>query len=265
MRDDPIVTTLMFWNLFEVSREVLAGDTTHWEQQVAVVQRHAPDILCISEGWEWHRDEHALLERAKRDFGYSHAVLHRAKTGCHMAMFWNDPIELLEHTSQSQLEAWWHGYHRAIFSVPTHPRPLTVVGTHLNPIDPTLRRIEASWLRVALRSDDHGILVMDANTVAPGDPEPVFHLSTHHPGSALADRSALEVLAAAGLVDVGAAHADRTPTTGYFASAANGAVTRVARLDQAWATPSLEVTSYAVIQDPETDTASDHRPITVEL
>lgn len=259
------MTSLMFWNLYTVSRDLLDGDATRWEQQVAVVQRHRPDILCVTEGWEWDRDERALFERAKRDLGYAHGVLHLAKTGCHMASFWNDPIVLLEADSQSQLEAWWHGYYRARLEIPGHPRPLTVVGTHLNPFDPTLRRIEGSWLRVALPATEHGVLVMDANTAAPGDAEPPLHLSTHLPGSNVADRSALETLAAAGLVDVGAAHGDRSPTTGHFPTAERGVVDRTMRLDQAWATPSLEVSRYAVIRDPETETASDHRPIWLEV
>lgn len=259
------MTSLMFWNLWTVSHELRAGDETRWRQQVAVVRRHAPDVLCVTEGWGWDLDDRALFERAKADLGYPHGVLHEAKTGCHMAVLWCAGITLLAEHHQPHAESWWHGYYRVVLEVPDQPRPLAVVGTHLNPFDPTLRRIESSWLRVALPASDHGVLVMDANTVAPGDPEPEPGPSTHQLGSETADRTPLAALAAAGLVDVGAALGDRSPTTGHLVSDERGVVDRAMRLDQAWVTPSVQVRGYAVVRDPETETASDHRPILLEL
>jgi|GEM_PF-6612962 len=259
----------MFWNLYEAGIELARGDEVRWLEQVAVVRRHAPEVLCITEGWRWDADDRALFERAKHDFGYAGGELYEAKTGCHMAIFWNTPIELVSFDGQPQLQAWWHGGYRAVLQLPDVAEPLVVVGTHLNPFDPTLRRIEGSFLRAHLPAHRHGVIVMDANAVPPGDPEPAFGLGTHQFGSDTADRVPLEVLAAAGLIDVGAHVGDRRPTTGHGPAAAGGAAGRPIRLDQVWMTPSVELAGYGVVDDttadPELDHASDHRPVWIEL
>lgn len=259
----------MFWNLYEAGREMRRGDDRRWRQQVAVVRRHPADILCITEGWEWDADDEALFRQARDDFGFQHGELYVAKSGCHMAVMWQDPITLVGMRRQPHSHAWWHGGYRATLEVPGQPEPLTVLGTHLNPFDPTLRRIEGSWLRAMMPAHQHGIVVMDANIIPPGDPEPPYSLSTHAPRGDLADRTPLEVLTEAGLIDVGASVDDRSPTFGHYATPEPGTVRRTVRLDQAWTTPSVSVADYRVIDDlavdPELDEASDHRPIWIEL
>lgn len=262
------MTTLLFWNLYEAGLEAAKGDDRRWQEQVAVVRRHAPDVLCITEGWRWDANDRELFERAKRDFGYQHGELYEAKTGCHMAIFWNEPIELIDFHGTPQVQAWWHGGYRATLRIPGQAEPFVVVGTHLNPFDPTLRRIEGSFLRVMLPARRHGVIVMDANAVPPGDPEPAFDIGTHQLDSEVADRGAVEVLAAAGLIDVGAHRGDRTPTTGHVFTP-GGAAGRPIRLDQVWMTPSVQLSGYGVVTDtvahPELDHASDHRPVWIEL
>jgi len=256
----------MFWNLYEAGREMTRGDDRRWREQVAVVQRHRPDILCITEGWEWDLDDEALFNRAREEFGYAHGELYVAKSGCHMAIMWQDPIRLVDMQRQPHSHAWWHGVYRATLDIPGQPEPLTVLGTHMNPFDPTLRRIEGSWLRAGMPAHRHGIIVMDANIIPPGDPEPPYLISTHFPGEEFADRVPLQVLTEAGLIDVGASVGDRSPTLGHYG---RPAVRRSVRLDQAWTTPSVKVEAYRVIDDlsvdPELDHASDHRPIWVEI
>jgi hypothetical protein len=109
---------------------------------------------------------------------------------------------------------------------------------------------------------------MDANAVAPGDPEPAPSLSRNLPGQPIGDRTPLESFAQIGLIDVGASFDDRRPTWGYYDDGPNVPRTPL-RLDQAWATPSVNLTGYDVLDDaatnPGIDTASDHRPIRVEF
>lgn len=264
------MTSLMFWNLFEAGLEAAAGDHVRFDQQVAVVGRHQPDILAITEGWRWELDDRALFRRAQAEFGYDHAELYEAKTGCHMAVFARAPITIAGFMGQPHLQALWHGGYAAVLAIPGMERPFKLVGTHLNPFDPTLRRTEGNFLRVHLQAGDHGVIVMDANTTAPGDPEPPFSVSSHQLDSEVADRASVEVLAQGGLIDVGAHFEDRRPTCGYYRGAAQtGAVDRTTRLDQIWATPSVGLRSYQVLEDlstdPELDHASDHRPVWLEF
>ncbi len=264
------MTSLMFWNLFEAGIEAAAGDTARFEEQVAVVRRHQPDILAVTEGWRWELDDRALFRRAQEAFGYDHGELYEAKTGCHMAVFTREPITIAGFFAQPHVQALWHGGYAAVLAIPGMDRPFKIVGTHLNPFDPTLRRTEGNFLRVYLRADEHGVIVMDANTTAPGDPEPAFSVSSHQIGADKADRAAVEVLAEVGLIDVGGHFEDRSPTCGHHVGSGKpGAVVRSVRIDQIWATPSVDLRSYRVLDDtsvdPELDHASDHRPVWLEF
>lgn len=264
------MTSLMFWNLFETSRELRNGDDQHWREQVAVVNRLQPDILAVTEAWDWQHDDQALFHRAREEFGYTDGVFYEAKTNCNMAVFWRSGTELVSSSGQPQQVAFWHGYLRATLSLPGASEPLTLVVAHLNPFDPTLRRIEGSWLRVALQGKTRGLLVMDANTVPPGDPEPPSSPNQNQVGDPHCDRTPLAGLAEAKLIDVGAALDDRQPTFGYYGREQSGDFgPRPLRLDQAWATPALNLTEYRVIDGtqgcPETDSASDHRPIMIDF
>lgn len=258
------MTTLMFWNLFDGARRLSNGDHSRWEQQTTIVRRLHPDILAITEGWDWHCDDDALFRRALADFGYADGVLYQAKTGCDMAVFWREGIQPLETQRQPLQQAWWHGYMQVTVQLPGDPEPFVLLVSHMNPFDPTLRRIEGSFLRARMTQIARGALVMDANTVPPGDPEPRARPARNLPGEQMAERVPLESLAEIGLIDVGAAFSDRTPTFGYF-NVNQGSANDLVRLDQAWATSGTQLTGYRVLHDPQQDagidTASDHRPI----
>lgn len=261
------MATMMFWNLFEAAKDVRAGDETAWRQQTEIINSHRPDVLAITEGWDWHLEDEALFRRALRDFGFDHGVLYEAKTTCDMALMWREGTEFVDVRRQPLTAAWWHGYLRVTLRLPGQPDPTVIMVSHFNPFDPTLRRIEASYLRPALVRAKRAVLVMDANTVAPGDPEPAPSLARNLPGED-ADRTPLACLAQAGLVDVGAAAGDRRPTFGYYDKPDLPPAGPV-RLDQAWATPSVAISGYRVLdstdEDPHIDTASDHRPIWFEI
>lgn len=258
----------MFWNLHESAWSMRAGDDKQWRQQVEIIRRHSPDVLAVTEGWDWHLDGEALYKKALADFGYSAGTLYEAKTSCDMAVMWRDGIRLAGIETQPHKLAPWHGWLRVALELPGSAQPFTVMISHLNPFDPTLRRTEGSFLRVWMQQTEKGILVMDANSVAPGDPEPGPDPSRNFPGSAVGDRVPLETLDEAGLVDIGARFDDRRPTFGYYQSEKQSSAPPV-RIDQAWATPSVEVVDYQVldstVDDPGIDVASDHRPILITI
>lgn len=258
------MTSFMFWNLHEAARGLRVGDDRQWQHQVAVVRRHRPDVLAVTEGWDWHLDDDLLFRRAITDFGYDHGELYEAKTSCDMAVMWRDGTTAVAVERQAHWEAWWHGFLRVSFRLPGTTELFVLMVSHLNPFDPTLRRIEGSCLRNRMLHTTRGVLVMDANTVPPDDDEPATCLTRSLPGELTADRTPLAGLAAIGLVDVGAAFQDRRPTHGHYDLGPQ--IPQVPlRLDQAWATPSVELTAYSVVDsttdDPELDAASDHRPI----
>lgn len=139
-----------------------------------------------------------------------------------------------------------------------------------------------------------GVLALvagDANSLAPGDPEPpdwgdlpafqrVRYLDlsrqrdSGHAGDAVADRSAVAFLHAAGFVDAAQDTAadgdpqrrvDMTPTvpTRGYPAAEFGAF----RSDHVLLSPALAAArvSYQVVQDDRAHATSDHLPVLVEL
>lgn len=175
----------------------------------------------------------AFFRRALRDFDFADGALYEAKSGCNMAVMWREGAEALEVHGQPVSQAWWHGYLRVTLRLRKGGEPVVVMVSHLNPFDPILRRIEGSWLRVMMSQTSRGLLVLDANAVAPGDPEPEPYPSRNLPGEPIGDRTPLAALAESGLVDVGASFADLRPTFGYYDHGPT--VPRVPlRIDQAW-------------------------------
>lgn len=261
------MATCMFWNLYEAAIDVRNGDDTAWQRQADIINRQRPDVLAITEGWHWHRDQEKLFRQAIHDFGFADGVLYESKTNCDMAIMWRDDTELVNVSRQPLTHAWWHGYMHATFRLRGRSEPTRLMVSHLNPFDPTLRRIEASFLRVPLQQAARALLMMDANCVPPGDPEPPRSLGRNLPGED-ADRTPLECLTEAGLIDVAAAAADRRPTVGHYCKPGQPQPAAV-RLDQAWATPTVPVHDYRVLDstedDPHIDTASDHRPIVFQI
>jgi hypothetical protein len=262
------MVSLMFWNLFESGLALRSGDPGMWRRQVSIIQDSNVDVIALTEGWDWHRDEQSLFRLALNDYGFSDGVLYEAKSGCNMAIMWKDGTSPLAVHRQPLSQAWWHGYMHVTLQMRGLAAPVTIMVSHLNPFDPTLRRIEGSWLRTMMLQFDRGVLVLDANAVPPGDPEPAPHSSRNLPGSPIGDRTPLESLADIGLIDVGAAFGDRRPTWGYYDHGPKVPKTPL-RIDQAWATQSLSLKSYAVLENAavhtDIDTASDHRPIRIEF
>ena len=82
------MTAVMFWNLFESGRRLLSGDDRLWREQVRAVRRWRPDVLAVTEGWQWDLGDAALFHRAMAEYEMTDGWLYRAKTGCHMAIMW---------------------------------------------------------------------------------------------------------------------------------------------------------------------------------
>ncbi|MCK2240096.1 MULTISPECIES: endonuclease/exonuclease/phosphatase family protein [unclassified Crossiella] len=266
----------MFWNLYERPDEEQPDGRTRREQQAAVIRRVQPDVLAVTEGWGWATDSTEEFAEAFEAFGFSHGddhvELYSSKTRCCMALAVarRSGIQVVRAYHQPQAEAWWHGYLQVTLGLPRHGQVELIVA-HLNPYDPTLQRIESSWLRNTLRPGLPSLIVMDANCVPPGDPEPDLSVKAAHQignsrqlGAELVDRAPLEALAASGWRDVGAEFGNRRPTAGYYSP---NDVPR--RLDLAWTAQGLAVSGYRVLDDlqadPELNTASDHRPLIIEL
>lgn len=106
------------------------------------------------------------------------------------------------------------------------PAPLEFKNIHLDPFDPRNRTAETSPFEVLGAPGRAAVVIGDANAVGLGFPEPDWsrlppHLRNGHlglPGTrweGIADRSAVEQLALAGLVDLAQFYDDQRPTGGF--------------------------------------------------
>jgi endonuclease/exonuclease/phosphatase family metal-dependent hydrolase len=106
------------------------------------------------------------------------------------------------------------------------PAPIEFKHIHLDPFDPRNRTAETAPFEVLAAPGRNSVVIGDANAVGLGFPEPDWnrlppHLRNGHlglPGTrweGIADRSAVEQLALAGLVDLAQALGDQRPTGGF--------------------------------------------------
>ncbi|MBP2478624.1 endonuclease/exonuclease/phosphatase family metal-dependent hydrolase [Crossiella equi] len=270
---------VLFWNLFEAGvDQVLRLDDSRWRLQVELVRELAPDVLLTTEGWAWQYAGEELFTRAKLGFDMD-GVLFPAKTGCDQAVFWRPGIRAEGVDRLPHEQAQWHGRGRVDLRLPGWPEPVAFVVAHLDPFSPTNRLIESDHLRNWLPTDRPVVLGMDANSLAPGDPEPEWNdvparkLHNHLlPGTSTADRRPVTALLGDPerplLVDAGAHLGDRRPTFGQHPP-----YEAERRIDLLLISPALvgRLVSYTPVEDkslyPVADRlgASDHRPVLIEL
>ncbi|GAA4931248.1 endonuclease/exonuclease/phosphatase family protein [Streptomyces coeruleoprunus] len=269
---------VMFWNLYEAGIERLGGSDDRWRAQCELVAAHRPRVLMTTEGWGWHLDDGALFEDAKAGFGMD-GELFTAKTGCHLAVFWQRDIRRVDAERLPHELAHWHGHGLVTLRLPGWTTPLRFLVAHLDPFSPAGRRIESDHLR---RHADPAlpplVMGMDANCVPPGDPEPDWsRVPRHrrddhlHADAERADRAPLRRLLGDPedplLVDAGAHLGDRSPTFGRLPPAE-----AERRIDLLLVSPSLagDLVAYRSLEpwpEPhgERPAASDHRPVTIRL
>ncbi|QLH19452.1 endonuclease/exonuclease/phosphatase family protein [Streptomyces sp. Rer75] len=271
---------VMFWNLYEAGIDRLEGRDERWLLQRDIVAEHRPRVLMTTEGWGWDRDGGRFFEDAKAGFGMDGALF-TAKTGCHLAIFWQRDIEPVETERIPHDLAPWHGHGSVTLRLPGWSHELRFVVAHLDPFSPTNRRIESDRLRQYANpaAPAPTVLAMDANSLPPDDPEPDWTTVPRHrrddhrwPGEKHADRSPLRRLLGEAddplFVDAGAHARDRSPTFGHHPP---GQAPR--RIDVFLLSPPLTgaLASYQAVDDPRLlphdgrPGASDHRPITLRL
>ncbi|MGW2031011.1 endonuclease/exonuclease/phosphatase family protein [Streptomyces sp. NPDC001811] len=268
----------MFWNLYETGFERQRGDHARWEVQRQLILRERPTVLLVTEAWCWDLDGQALFEDTKRSLNMDGALF-PAKTGCHQAVLWRPEVELVETDCYPHELVEWHGFGCAVLRLPGRTAPIRFVVAHLDPYSPLNRRIESDRLRgfIGPHALAQTLVALDANSIAPGDPEPDWssvpaHRIGNHlmPGETVADRSPLGALLGAGsrplLVDVAAHTGDRRPT---YRTPTDGDPSR--RIDLFLASPSLlpSIESYDQVTRPWEETgglaASDHAAIRLRL
>jgi exodeoxyribonuclease-3 len=236
------------------------GDADRLGAIEAVVDRARPDLLALQElrGFERRMPAFAgalglVPQLARSVFGQPVAVLVRP------------PLEIVGRAAVT-----WRLHHAAAeVTVATDAGPLTVVSTHLNSFSAERRRREAVWLAARYARRGLVILAGDLNSLSPGtvlapDALPPAYRRRHLEPDGTVNTLAMEAFARAGFADVWQAAGDgwTVPTT-----RGGGHEFARTRLDYVLAVPPLvtHVREARVIRGDETEYASDHYPLLVEL
>ncbi|MBY8871290.1 endonuclease/exonuclease/phosphatase family protein [Micromonospora sp. PLK6-60] len=258
---------VMTWNIRTGGRD--RGGADRLDRVVRVVAAARPDVLALQELRDFDRG--GLLAEVAGRLGLR-PHLARSWFGQPVAVLVRPPLRVL-HAGRVR-----RPFHHAAarVTVATDAGPLTVFSTHLNPYAGGARRAEADWLAAAVRrAGPLALLAGDLNTLEPAvdHTERLARLPEHYRRRHLrrdrrtVDTRAVARLLAAGLVDLWAAGGAPAADGLTVPTRHGGAEFSGMRLD--YLLGSAAVAGVArdcrVLRDDETDHASDHYPLLVEL
>ncbi|MBU2666289.1 endonuclease/exonuclease/phosphatase family protein [Actinoplanes bogorensis] len=252
----------MTWN-------IKTGGRGRLEAIIAVINRERPDLLALQElrGWE-SGDARILRQIADAVDMVPH--LARSFLGQPVAVFVRAPLEV---TDRSAVRFRLH-HAAAVVTVSTPMGPLRVVSTHLNPFSPPRRRREAVWLAHRYQPGAvPTVIAGDLNGLDPGTdhtetlaPQPGFLRARHLAADGTADTRAVGAFLDAGYTDLWKVAGSGSPLTVPTTRGGGREFSRM-RLDYVLAGPSIAAGAkdMVVVRGEETEFASDHYPVRVEL
>ncbi|MET0418265.1 MAG: endonuclease/exonuclease/phosphatase family protein [Actinoplanes sp.] len=225
----------------------------------AVITRERPDVLALQELRNGVRRLPLLADAVGMQPHLSRSLL-----GQPVAVLVRPPLTIRRRTSVT-----WRLHHAA---AAVDVGPLTMVSVHLNPFSPPRRRREAVWLTHRFRRGPV-LIAGDLNGLDPGTDHtetlarlPGIYHRRHVDAAGQVDTRGVEAFGKAGLVDLwtvaGSGNGLTVPTT----RGGGNEFSRM-RLDYAFASPELAKRAHdmRVVRGDETEYASDHYPVVVDL
>ncbi|HEY0866135.1 MAG TPA: endonuclease/exonuclease/phosphatase family protein [Fimbriimonas sp.] len=246
-------------------------DDSRYHKLVAAVNEARPDVLMCQELQHYLRWGQRRNLRFERDTGLRGFLAFAPHTDLHTAVYIGPGVKPISFEAEST--HFWHSAAMLTAEAPGFDRPVTFVSIHLCPAATPARIQEAAFLMAFGAPDAHALLAGDFNTLSPFDPErenfwgiPTHHRARHLTVDGKLETRPMDDFEMYGLKDV-AAHLGKNldytvPSDGH----AEGNFCRV-RLDYFLASADLldRFSSYQVVKTPNTDVASDHFPIMVEM
>jgi exodeoxyribonuclease-3 len=262
-----VTLRLMTWNIKTGGVDRGRGDRR--AAIAAVVNRELPDVLAVQELRDFDRGDGRRMGEFADAVGMT-AHLSGSAFGQPVAVLVRPPLRI----TGSKAVRWRLHHAAAEATVPTDIGQLTVVSTHLNPFSPYRRMREARWLAARYGSAKRPVVLAgDLNALDPGTDhaDKLARLETRFRGRHLApdgspDTQALASLLNGGFTDLwevaGEDDGNTVPTT-----AGGGQEFGKMRLDYVLASAPVagRVRAARVVRGDETEYASDHYPVAVDL
>jgi exodeoxyribonuclease-3 len=262
-----VTLRIMTWNI--KTGGVDRGRRDRRAAIAAVVNRELPDILAMQELREFDGADGRRMGEFADAVGMT-AHLARSAFGQPVAVLVRPPLRI---TGGKTVR--WRLHHAAAeATVPTDAGQLTVVSTHLNPFSPYRRMREALWLAARYGSAKRPVVLAgDLNALDPATDHAVglLRLDTmyrrrHLAADGTADTRAIAALLDGGFADLWAAAGMGDGTTVPTTSGGGQEFSRM-RLDYVLASAPVaaRLRSARVVRGGETEFASDHYPLCVDL
>jgi endonuclease/exonuclease/phosphatase family metal-dependent hydrolase len=261
---------IVTYNILGGGDSKVGGVENRGEILQKVIAQLKPDILAIDEGANWHRDNAAPLRKYESALNMSGvmAVTH----GLNVCVLVRRGLPILEVLTDTKRQA--HGLVVVEIMAPDG-KPLKVFATHLNPFKAAERMKEVAEIVRYVGADERCIVMGDLNSLSGRDKFKIEDIPENSRGRFVVDGAihtgVIDALEKAGLVDAyrfkhpEPKEADRTVGTTVSEDKAH-AGTRL-RLDYILVTANLTgaVQSVEVIQNDDTNHASDHFPVVMDL
>jgi endonuclease/exonuclease/phosphatase family metal-dependent hydrolase len=257
---------LLTYNVFKGGSD--EGTGPRLDAIVDILRRAAPDVLVLNECNGFERDGSAVLHAFERALGMR-GQLATAGSGYHVALLARGAAW---HSCRTLHAGFCHAAIHAELEL--EGRVLDVLGAHLDPFVPQARASEARALMACTeRRGGSRVLMGDLNAISPRDlarlrwsewPERYRERHAVVEGGA-PDTAAIEVLEAAGLLDLAAAAGDPRATRPTRLCSKPDVPSL--RLDYIFADAALaaDCERVHVLDDRSSQLASDHLPVLAEL
>ena len=252
-----------------VTWNIKTGGAGRRDAIAAVIRREQPDLLALQELRNFDRNDGRVMNELAEAVGM---VPHLARSflGQPVAVLVRPPLEIID-----RAEIRWRLHHAAaVVTVATDSGPLRIVSAHLNPFSPYRRMREAVWLAHRYRPTRlPTVIAGDLNGLDPGTdhtetlaPQPGFLRARHLARDGSADTRAVAAFLNAGYTDLWRVAGTGSPLTVPTTKGGGREFSRM-RLDYVLAGPTLAdgATNMTVVRGDETEYASDHDPVRVDL
>jgi exodeoxyribonuclease III len=262
-----VTLRIMTWNIKTGGVDRGRGDRR--AALAAVVNRELPDVLALQELRDFDRDDGRRMGEFADAVGMI-AHLSRSAFGQPVAVLVRPPLRI----TGGRTVRWRLHHAAAEATVPTNAGQLTVVSTHLNPYSPYRRMREARWLAARYGSAKRPVVLAgDLNALDPGTDHAgelarldTLYRRRHLAADGSVDTRALAALFDGGFADLWAIAGEGDGTTAPT-KAGGGQEFSGMRLDYVLASAPVagRVRAARVVRGGETEHASDHYPVAVDL
>jgi endonuclease/exonuclease/phosphatase family metal-dependent hydrolase len=268
--DDAGTFRVMTYNILAGGETNAGGVENRGELIREVIDRFDPDVLGLNEANNWHHDNAELLRRYGKQLGMTGIL--PIKHGGGVAAFVRQGIPILQVLTDTERQG--HGLAIVTIDAPDG-KPLKVFVTHMMHTNPGTRMRELKEIVRYIEPGDRCIVMGDLNSLSHRDALSLEDVPEGQRNRFTADgeihTGVLEGLEDAGLIDVyrrlHPEQGEHDNTVGTKTSTDPAHAKAKLRLDYVLVTENLidNVKSIEIVQTEETNRASDHFPIVMNM